>query len=57
MNQPGSTGGWSWRLSEIPSPDLARRLREATEEAGRAAENLVQSRPVIVSVKAPVTRS
>ena len=37
MNQPGSTGGWGWRLSEIPSPDLARRLREATEEAGRAA--------------------
>jgi 4-alpha-glucanotransferase len=37
MNQPGRTGGaWKWRLGRVPGPDLARRLREATEEAGRA---------------------
>jgi 4-alpha-glucanotransferase len=35
MNLPGSTGGWSWRLDEIPSPDLAKRLRAVTEQAGR----------------------
>ena len=35
MNQPGSVGGWGWRLGEIPSLDLARRLRAATEEASR----------------------
>ena len=38
MNQPGTAGGWGWQLDEIPSPDLARRLREATEEAGRGLE-------------------
>ena len=37
MNQPGSVGGWGWRLDEIPSLDLARRLRAATEAAGRLA--------------------
>jgi 4-alpha-glucanotransferase len=37
MNQPGSTGGWSWRLAEIPAADLAKRLREATEEFSRLA--------------------
>jgi 4-alpha-glucanotransferase len=35
MNQPGSTGAWGWRLASLPSPDLARRLREATEASGR----------------------
>ena len=35
MNQPGSVGGWGWGLDEIPSLDLAERLREATEEASR----------------------
>jgi 4-alpha-glucanotransferase len=35
MNQPGSVGGWGWRLPELPSLDLAKRLREATEAAGR----------------------
>jgi 4-alpha-glucanotransferase len=36
MNMPGTTGrSWRWRLDELPSPDLARRLREATEAAGR----------------------
>jgi 4-alpha-glucanotransferase len=35
MNQPGSTGAWGWRLASLPSPDLARRLREATEKSGR----------------------
>jgi 4-alpha-glucanotransferase len=37
MNQPGSTGGWNWRLSSIPSSDLAARLRAATEETRRLA--------------------
>ena len=37
MNQPGSVGGWGWKLDEIPSLDLARRLRAATEAAGRLA--------------------
>jgi len=37
MNQPGSVGGWGWRLPELPSLDVAKRLREATEAAGRAA--------------------
>ena len=35
MNQPGSVGAWGWRLSELPSADVAARLRAATEEAGR----------------------
>jgi 4-alpha-glucanotransferase len=35
MNQPGSVGAWGWKLAEMPSADLARRLRDATEEAGR----------------------
>jgi 4-alpha-glucanotransferase len=35
MNQPGTTGGWGWRLSELPSADVAARLREVTEQAGR----------------------
>jgi 4-alpha-glucanotransferase len=37
MNQPGSVGGWGWKLDALPSLDLAQRLREATEEAGRLA--------------------
>ena len=36
MNQPGSTtGAWKWRLGTLPGADLGRRLRAATEEAGR----------------------
>lgn len=35
MNQPGTAGGWGWKLDEIPSLDLAKRLRAATEAAGR----------------------
>jgi 4-alpha-glucanotransferase len=36
MNQPGTArGAWKWRLSELPSAELARRLRAATEAAGR----------------------
>jgi 4-alpha-glucanotransferase len=36
MNQPGTPkGAWKWRLSELPSHDLAKRLREATSAAGR----------------------
>jgi 4-alpha-glucanotransferase len=35
MNQPGSVGAWGWRLSELPSSDVAKRLRAASEEAGR----------------------
>jgi len=35
MNQPGTAGGWGWQLSELPSGEVAKRLREATEEAGR----------------------
>ena len=37
MNQPGSVGAWGWRLSDLPSRDVARRLRAATEEAHRLA--------------------
>jgi 4-alpha-glucanotransferase len=37
MNQPGSTGAWGWRLPALPSPGLAKRLREATATAGRLA--------------------
>ena len=35
MNQPGSAGGWSWRLAALPSRELAKRLRAASEEARR----------------------
>ncbi len=35
MNQPGSVGAWGFRLGELPSADVAKRLRAATEEAGR----------------------
>ncbi len=38
MNQPGQTAGaWKWRLSSLPSRDLALRLRAVTEAAGRLA--------------------
>ena len=37
MNQPGTAGGWGWKLDEIPGMDLAARLRAATEAAGRIA--------------------
>jgi 4-alpha-glucanotransferase len=39
MNNPGRTGGnWRWRMEAgALTPALARRLREATEEAGRLA--------------------
>jgi 4-alpha-glucanotransferase len=37
MNTPGrASGAWKWRLDRLPSAALARRLREATEAAGRA---------------------
>jgi 4-alpha-glucanotransferase len=37
MNVPGTArGSWRWRLAELPSRDLARRLRAVTEAAGRA---------------------
>src|SRR3954452_1996948 len=36
MNQPGAVGAWGWKLGKLPSLDLARRLREATEAANRA---------------------
>ena len=36
MNQPGTVGGWGWKLDELPGMDLAERLRAATESAGRA---------------------
>ncbi len=37
MNMPGSTErAWKWRLDAIPGRDVARRLRAAAEEAGRA---------------------
>jgi 4-alpha-glucanotransferase len=35
MNQPGSVGAWGWKLSALPSADVAERLRSATEESGR----------------------
>jgi 4-alpha-glucanotransferase len=36
MNLPGTAAGnWRWRLSELPSARVARRLREATAEAQR----------------------
>ena len=37
MNQPGSVGAWGWRLDALPSAEVAKRLRAATEEAGRLA--------------------
>jgi 4-alpha-glucanotransferase len=38
MNMPGTTGrSWRWALGELPSRDLAQRLRDATEAAGRSA--------------------
>jgi 4-alpha-glucanotransferase len=37
MNQPGTAGGWGWRLDEIPGMDVAAQLRSATEAAGRIA--------------------
>ena len=37
MNQPGTAkGAWKFRLAELPSRDLAKRLRAATEAANRA---------------------
>jgi 4-alpha-glucanotransferase len=38
MNMPGTAkGSWQWRLREgALTPDLARRLRAASEAAGRA---------------------
>src|SRR5215216_2240739 len=37
MNQPGrASGAWRWRLDALPRRDLARRLRAASEAAGRA---------------------
>jgi 4-alpha-glucanotransferase len=35
MNQPGSVGAWGWKLAELPSSEIAKRLRAASEEAGR----------------------
>jgi 4-alpha-glucanotransferase len=36
MNMPGrAAGAWKWRLDRVPGADLARRLRAATEAAGR----------------------
>ena len=36
MNRPGSGGAWRWRLERgALTPALGRRLREATEAAGR----------------------
>jgi len=39
MNLPGTKGAsWRWGLDELPSLDLAKRLREASAEAGRAID-------------------
>jgi 4-alpha-glucanotransferase len=40
MNYPSrATGNWRWRLERgALTPALARRLREAAEDAGRIAE-------------------
>jgi 4-alpha-glucanotransferase len=36
MNMPGTTGrSWRWALTSLPSSELARRLRDASESAGR----------------------
>jgi 4-alpha-glucanotransferase len=42
MNQPGSTGSsWRWQLDRgALTPALGRRLRAATEEAGRLANKV-----------------
>ena len=41
MNQPGTTeGSWKWRLDALPGREDARRLRDATEAAGRLAAAL-----------------
>jgi 4-alpha-glucanotransferase len=38
MNMPGTKGhSWRWGLSELPSADLARRLRAASEAPGRVS--------------------
>ncbi len=38
MNTPGSAATWSWRLEPgLLTDDLARRLREVSEESGRAS--------------------
>jgi 4-alpha-glucanotransferase len=39
MNQPGrASGAWKWKLRPgALTPELAARLREATDEAGRLA--------------------
>jgi 4-alpha-glucanotransferase len=38
MNMPGRKGGWGWRMRRgALTKDLAKRLRAATEEAGRLA--------------------
>jgi len=38
MNTPGTAkGAWQWGLDELPSADVAARLRAVTEEAGRLA--------------------
>jgi 4-alpha-glucanotransferase len=38
MNLPGTKGGsWRWALGALPSGDLAKRLREVAEAAGRAS--------------------
>jgi 4-alpha-glucanotransferase len=38
MNRPGrASGSWRWRLDRLPGAELARRLRAATEAAGRIA--------------------
>ena len=37
MNTPGrASGAWKWQLDRLPAAALARRLRSATEAAGRA---------------------
>ena len=37
MNQPGTAkGAWQWRLAALPGRDAGRRLRAASEAAGRA---------------------
>ncbi|HEV2796739.1 MAG TPA: 4-alpha-glucanotransferase, partial [Nocardioides sp.] len=37
MNTPGTAATWSWRLAPgMLTPDLAARLRDVTEECGRA---------------------
>ena len=36
MNMPGTTGrSWKWQLADMPSSDLAARLRAVSEAAGR----------------------